>query len=544
MVTPDPGSPTRERENVDTSVVLWLLAVSPVAVLLILVLMGIKTGRAAGAVLVWVLVVGAVAFEAPAGLLALSAGKGIWLGIWILCVVWPALLLYRLASSAGLERIGQIFASVLTRRRENLLIVSWIFPSFIQGIAGFGTPIAVAAPLLLAMGWSKSRAVIYPLIGYHWAVTFGSMGSSFYMASLTARLTEADQGAFAFTAASFLAINCLVAGALVLLLDGGLQGLREGWRVLVVAGIPMGLTLVGVAQLVPAVASLAAGTAGLIAIAAYSTVQRRGVRQETLARPVRSVEGPGATSTQVDGGRPVALVSPYLYLLAVALPVFLWPTSRAWIQNAVVLGFDFPATQTGRGWHNPAVETFNPIVALAHPGFYILLAVALGYATYRVCGLWEPGAGKRTLAAWASSLPRSSISVLLLACVATVLVDTGMVNTLAQGIAEVAGTSFPALSPLVGAMGSFITGSTTSSNALFAALQSDVAALVDLPSPVLLAAQTAGGNVGNAMAPVVILIGATAVDALDETSTILRKCLPVVGVLLLVVIASTLVTIL
>jgi lactate permease len=550
---------------VDSSVGLWLLAVSPVVVLLVLVLVGIRTGRAAGIVFAWVVVLGWLAFGAPADLLALATGKGLWLGVWILCVVWPALLLYRLASTAGLERIGRIFTSVLPRRRENLLIVAWIFPSFIQGIAGFGTPIAVAAPLLLAMGWSKSRAVIYPLIGYHWAVTFGSMGSSFYMASLTARLSAPDEALFALFASSFLAVNCLLAGALVLLLDGGWAGLKEGWRVLLAAGIPMGATLILVAGLVPAVASLAAGTAGLLAVTAYSAWMRRSRRvpvgtprrgahepEEVPADVDRPVDAPVDASAEVqdevlsqtDRERPVALLSPYLYLLALALPVFLWPTSREWIQQAVVLGFDFPATATGRGWTNPAVTTFNPIRVFAHPGFYILLAVLTGYLTYRATGLWRAGAGASTVRAWARSLPQASISVLLLAAVATVLVDTGMVDTLAQGIADVAGSGFPLLAPAVGAMGSFITGSTTSSNALFAALQAEVAVLVDLPAPVLLAAQTAGGNVGNAVAPVVILIGATAVDAVEESGRILRACLVPAAVLLVAVVLATLVVIL
>lgn len=174
------------------------------------------------------LFVGGTAFRAGPETLLMAIGKGVWLGVWILLVVWPALLLYRIATVAGMERIGAIFSSVLPHRRENLLIVAWLFPAFIQGVAGFGTPIAVAAPLLTAIGWSKTRVVLYPLIGYHWAVTFGSMGSSFYMASLTAHLDAQGEYAFALLASGLLAVNCLLAGAAVLTLDGGFAGLREG----------------------------------------------------------------------------------------------------------------------------------------------------------------------------------------------------------------------------------------------------------------------------------------------------------------------------
>ncbi len=178
-----------------------------------------------------------------------------------------------------------------------------------------------------------------------------------------------------------------------------------------------------------------------------------------------------------------------------------------------------------------------------HPGFYILLACGLGYLTYRFTGLWDPGQTRVMVRGWLRSLPQASLSILLLACVATILVDTGMVNVLARGAADVTGSAFPLLSPLVGGMGSFITGSTTSSNALFSALQRDVAELVGLPPHVLLAAQTAGGNVGNALAPVVVLIGLTAVDAVEEAAVVFRACLVPAAVLFSVVITGTLLAI-
>ncbi|MEX1162370.1 MAG: L-lactate permease [Nitriliruptor sp.] len=520
---------------------LWLFAVSPVALLLALVLAGVRTGRAAAMVTGWVVVVGVTVFRAPADLLLVGIAKGLWLGTWILGVIWPALLLYRLASGAGLERIGAVFSTVLPRRRENLLVVAWIFPSFIQGVAGFGTPIAVAAPLLLAMGWTRARAVLYPLVGYHWAVTFGSMGSSFYMASLTANLGIEDQARFAIVASSLLAVNCLVAGALVLLLDGGLTGLREGWSTLLLAGIPMAGTLVVTATAVPAVASLAAGTAGIMAVALKAAYHRRRAKRRVpslTAAPGEDV--PAAIAPPEREKQVPRLLSPYIYLLVTALPVFLWPTSREWVRGVGRMAPSFPGTETGMGWQNPPVVDFTPLSPFGHPGFYILLACVLGYLTYQFGGLWERGRTRAMLAGWARSLPQASISVLLLACVATLLVDAGIVSILARGIAEATGDVYPVIAPFVGVTGSFVTGSTTSSNALFAALQRDVALLIEVPPYLLVAAQTVGGNIGNALAPVVILIGATAVDAPEETGRILRATLLPAAVLFAATIAGIL----
>ncbi|CAN5915589.1 L-lactate permease [soil metagenome] len=525
----------------------WLAATAPVAVLLGAVLGGrIRTQWAAAGVLGLGLVLGATAFRAGPTVLVTGLAKGVWLGLWILLVVWPALLLYRLAQAGGLDDLGEIFTSILPTRRENLLIVAWILPSFIQGVAGFGTPIAVTAPLLMAMGWSPVRAVAYPLIGYHWSVTFGSMGSSFYMASLTASLGGDAQADLALRAAVLLAVNCLVGGGLVLLLDGGIAALREGMRTLLLAGIPMAGTLIVVATAVPAVASLSAGAVGIAAagaLAAYLSRHRGATVSAASSEVATSAATDGAAtagSTSTERRRAAIIMAPYGYLLAVALPVFLVPATRAWVNSHVSLAPSFAATSTGWDWTNQAVDAYTPIDVFAHPGFYIFAACALGFLTYRRAALLDDGSAGPLLAGWVRSLPAASASIVLLAALATVMTDTGMIAVLANGIAQATGGLYPALAPAVGGLGSFMTGSTTSSNALFATLQADVAELLELSPPLLVAAQTAGGNIGNSLAPVVILIGATAVDASDDTAAIMRLCLVPAGLLLAVVSVLTL----
>jgi lactate permease len=178
---------------------------------------------------------------------------------------------------------------------------------------------------------------------------------------------------------------------------------------------------------------------------------------------------------------------------------------------------------------------YTPLALLGHPGAYVLLACVLGYLTFRLCGLWSGPESVGVLRRWVRALPASSVSIVLLACLATVLVESGMVSVLARGSAEVAGDVYPALAPLVGAVGSFTKGSTTSSNALFAPLQAHIAGIVDVEPAILVAAQTAGGNVGNSLAPVIVLIGASAIGAPQAFSRIVRVCLLPAVVLVAVV---------
>ena len=508
-----------------------LLAAAPVLLLFAMVLSGRVVAHVASAlVVVAALVIGVLAYGADGTVVSVALGKGLWLGTWILAVVWPALLLYRVASTCGLERIGSVFEGLMPRRRELLLLLAWVFPSFLQGVAGFGTPIAVSAPLLVAAGWTPVRAVASALIGYQWSVTFGSMGSSYYMAALTARLDPQEQLAFGTLAAVLLAGNLLVAGALVLLMDGGLRALREGSRMLLVTGLSMGGALIVTARAIPAVASLAAGTVGFLSILLLAAIDKRRGRVRPSV-PVTVPGPPGDDLAPPPGvGRSLQLLAPYGYLLLTILPVFLVPASRAWVKEHLVIAPSFPATTTGLGWVNEAVVGFTPLPLLGHPGSFVLVASLLGHLTYRRAGLWPTGPTS-VARDWLRSLPRSSASILLLAVLATVMADTGMVSVLARSIAETAGSAYPALAPLVGGVGSFMTGSTTTSNALFSRLQVDVAALLGVAPEVLLAAQTVGGNIGNALAPVVAVIGLTTVGQTELIGAVLRRVLPATLVL-------------
>lgn len=529
----------------------WLLAVAPVVLLLALVLWGRLSTPVNAVVTVLVACgVAAAAFGAGPAVIAVGLGKGAWVGVWILFVIWPALLMHHLASRIGMRELGHSLENVLPRPTENVLLLAWVLPSFLQGVSGFGTPIAVCAPLLVAIGVDATRAVALPLIGYHWAVGFGSMGSSFYMGALTAHLTAAETNEFAASTSVLLGVNVLVSGLLVALVYGGWRGVRDGWRVLVTAGPAMALTQFAVVRGEPAIGALCGGTAGLLTILLLRRFVDRGTGAAPPARPV-PVGGPG--TPQVGGVTPAirarATAVPYFVLSAIALAVFLPPTVRGWVKSHLLLGPDFPATSTTGGrLPQPAtadaVSTYNPIALLGHPGTFLLIATVVSVVAWRTRGTWRRGTWTEVRRPWLAQAWKSTPSVVLLASVAGVLVDSGMVRAMATGAAEAAGKAYPAVAPFVGALGSFITGSTTSSNALFSALQRDVASLVgDRPAD-LLAAQTAGANVGNSLAPVVIAIGVIAVGSRTSVSAVLRMTVWPALVLLASVLVTTLLLVL
>ena len=535
----------------------WLLAVTPVVLLLVLVMLGRSGAVTNGlATLGLACAIGVMAFGAGPAVLAVGAAKGVWTGLWILCVVWAALVVFHLTREMGLMGLGGLMSSILPRRVENVLIVAWIFPALIQGVAGFGTPIAVAAPLLVTMGIAPVRAVALPLVGYHWAVGFGSMGSSFYMGALTGGLQGDEIRTYAGTAAAMLGASAVLSGVLVCLVHSGWRGLRQGWRVVLVAGLSMALVQALVVQLEPAIGAVSGATAGLLAVAVMRATTARRTHPAAQLRPVgprgaagvstASSTNPGPEEGDADQEVPVTVrraalvLVPYAVLIIGVLAVYLPVASRTWVKSHLLVGPFLPATSTTAGHHNDAVGPFTPIALLGHPATYLLVAAALGLLIWRLLGRWPTGRLRPALVAWRRQALRSSPPVLLLATVATVMADTGMVKTIATGAADVTGTGFPLVSPLVGAVGAFTTGSTTSANALFGGLQSQIAPLIDVPTTTLLAAQLAGGNIGNIVAPMVIAIGVTGVAIQGQEGQVLRL---VVLPALVLLIVTTLLTV-
>lgn len=543
----------------------WALAVLPIVLLVYLVLRSSwPTATQSLVAAASSLVIGAARFGAGPEVLAVGTAKGVWTGIWILYVIWPALLLYHVARHAGLDRMGEVFANVLPRDVENVLLVAWVLPSFIQGVAGFGTPIAIAAPLLISMRVRPALAVALPLIGYHWSVTFGSMGSSFYMGALTAGLDLTEQTSYARYSALLLGVNMMIAGVLVCLMHGGMGSLKEAWRMLLISGCAMLLALQLSVRLEPSVGSLSAGAAGLVSVSLLRLLSKRrliGGSRPPLAtstgnggvddgdRPARQATTGDKKSARAafptakrswSLNRSVIVLLPYAYLLAIVIAVFLPKGSREFAKTHFLVGPSFPATATSFGVTNDPVSTFTPIAVLGHPGSFLLLSAVLGYFTYRRTGLWRASDSRATLQDWLLHARRSSLPVIALAALAAIMVDTGMVQTIASGAAMVTGTGFPAVSPIIGALGSFTTGSTTTSNALFSALQNDVAHLIGISPAVLLAAQTSGGNVGNSLAPVVMIVGITAAGSSTPIGSVLRLVLGPAAVLMTVLMLSTL----
>jgi lactate permease len=460
-------------------------------------------------------------FGLDLGELAVATVRGVWTGAWILLIVLPALLLFEVLDRSGaLARLGDTADQLAPTPGRQVLLLAWILPSFLQGAAGFGAPIAMTAPMLVRRGWAPVAAVATCLVGYQWSVTFGSMGSSYFMAEATARLGPADARSFALRAGVVLAVSALVSGAIVLRRARRRPG--DVWRMLALAAV-MGTVLVATVAAQPALGSTAAGLAGLLA--AWWLLPDRGA-----SRP--------------RGREPGLAALPYIVLTATAAVGFGVPAVREALAGLGELAPVLPGADAAFGFSTPDASMTPGFTPLLHPLPYVLLAASVGVLTYRRAGWWAPGTTSASLRRWASRAWPVTRSLVGLTVLAAVLVEAGMVSALADGLHAALGAGFVILSPLLGTLGTMLTGSTTASNALFASLQAQVATGLGLPPSVLLAGQTAGGNVGNALAPIVIAVGLAAAGATHREGEVLRRNLGAGALLLIAILAMLAVQIL
>jgi lactate permease len=481
---------------------LWavVLAAFPVALLAVLVLRDQPVTRTAWLAAGVAAVIAMAAFGLDLVEVLVSLLRGLWTGSWILLIVLPALLLYEILDRSGaLDHLAEAADQLAPTEGRRLLLLAFVLPSFLQGAAGFGAPIAMSAPMLVRRGMAPAAAVAACLIGYQWSVTFGSMGSSYFMAEATARLDPSDARSFALRAGLVLAISAVVSGLLVL--TRGERSPGDRWRALLI-GVVMGAVLVGIVTVQPAIGSTAAGLAGLVAC--------------WLVLPGRGGSRPGGSDL-------VVAASPYAVLTVTAVIGFAVQPVRAVFDRVPALAPVLPGVEAAFGFATPESSVTPVFRPLLHPLPYLLLAIAVAVLGYRRRGWWPSGRTQEAITGWVPRARKVAASILGLTVLAAVLTEAGMVAAMAAALADSLGIGFLLVSAPLGSLGTILTGSTTASNALFSSLQAEVAVALGLLPALLLSGQTAGGNIGNTLAPAPIAVGTASAGAVGQEGAVLRR---------------------
>ena len=506
----------------------WVLAAAPVVVLMVAIFfVGWSAPRAGSTAWVLALALAFLVFGAASDHVAIASAKGLSLSVFVLSIVWTSVYMFNLVDRLdGIDAIGRAMARLSEDRLAQALLIGWGFSSFVQGVTGFGVPIAVAAPLLIMLGFSPARAAGMALVGHGWAVTFGSMGSSYYTIQL---VTGIEGDVIAPHMALLFAPVIVVSGVLVAHIYGGFGAVRRSLPLVVVAGAVMaaGMYLLAEAD-APQIASSVPAILGMVTMALLA-------RTPLLVREPR---GP-APETPEDGESADPLpfwlaFLPYTLLISLSVIAQIGPIKEA--SAGLRWALDYPGFVTGEGFVVAAADDFAPIRLLNHPAPLIVISLLVSVALYVATSRWRRGVAAEALRLTYSQCLATSIGVASMAMMAVVMADTGMTVLLARGLADASGPVFPLVSPFIGMLGAFMSGSNTNSNVMFGLLQLETARALDIGPVTISSIQSVGASVGSAMAPAKVLVGAAVVGLSGSERDIFRIVIPYI--LLLVLLAG------
>lgn len=521
----------------------WVIAALPLLVLLLLlVVLRWKAPEAGPIGMLVAAVIALLIYRTPVDTLAVAGGKGVWDAVFILYVIWPALLLYRVVDRAGaFVALREGIERFSNNELFLVLAFGWVFVSFLQGITGFGAPVAIVAPLLLALDVRPLYAVVIPLIGHAWANMFGTLAVAWLATLQVIDLQQPE--VTAWQTALLLVIPNLLAGVGIAWLFGrGRAVVHAAPFIAIIALIQSGGQF-ALALWNPVLAGFVASAVALVALYPLSRWKRYAERAESITErpamrdPVEVAERQRAEHEAKEPAPVMGLsmaLAPYAILTVLTVGALIVPPIERTLEGFEV-GPPFPSVSTGYDLEQPAEEQYAPFAPLTHPGTFLLLASLLSWLMYRSRGYYrswrrEGGAENGGGGLWqtvASDAIPASIAVVALLAMSRVMDHSGQTLVLARGIAEVAPPLvFAFFASWIGLLGSFMTSSNTASNILFAPLQQSVAEAEGLREATIIGAHHAGAAVGNAIAPANVVLGTGTAGIVGREGDVLRKVLP------------------
>jgi len=495
-------------------------------------------GHIAGSItLVLSVLVAIFAFQMPADMALAAAGYGFAYGLWpIAWIIVAAVFLYKLTVKSGqFEIIRSSVMSITDDERLQVLLIAFCFGAFLEGAAGFGAPVAITAALLVGLGLNPLYAAGLCLIANTAPVAFGALGIPVIVAGQVSGIDAFKIGAMAGRQLPFLSL--FVPFWLMFMMDG-LKGVKETWPAALVAGSTFGITQYFTSNYIgPELPDITSALVSMVSLTLFLKVwqpQRAGesaVMSSGGAAIIGSPGGFGQPRTSVKSpytlGQIIKAWSPFLILTVMVTIWTLKPfkamfaaggAMQAWTFNFPIPHLDQLVMKTAPIVANatamPAVYKFDLIAA---SGTAILFSAILAMVVLRI----NPLTGLTTFKETLKELRWAIVSIGMVLAFAFVMNFSGMSSTLALVLAGT-GAAFPFFSPFLGWLGVFLTGSDTSSNALFGSLQATTAHQVGVSDVLMVAANSTGGVTGKMISPQSIAVACAATGLVGKESDLFR----------------------
>ena len=479
----------------------FIAAISPIILLTsLLIVVKLPSHKAILIASIATMIIAITIYGMPLHLAVASYAYGVLYGLWpISWIVINAMILLNIAEEAGsIKSLEEwVLRNILSGRIAQMLFIAFLFGSLIEGIDGFGFPIAIASALLVRLGFSPLSAVLIALLANTITVPYASLGVPILTLSL---VTNLDYHTLASSVALQLIPFSIIIPFLMALKAKEKKGIKENLDVVLLSGITMGTMIYLVAYYInPYLSGILGPMASMIIVTLYERL--RHTRNKDYGNKRKTIHG----------------WIPWIYvilLMTICLTLNITKLFTIRVEIPYLHGQVYIKLY---GKTYDAIYEWSPI---AH-GTIVLIATLLTAATYKI-------KTKRVICIAYNTIKRLEGSIL------TITMALGMAFLMNySGISLTIGYTlsllkrvYPFMSALIGWLGTFITGSCTGSNALFGNLQRISAELLGISPYVTTTANVTGGVLGKIVSLQSITIGTSAAGLFGKEGEVMRKLLP------------------
>ena len=439
--------------------------------------------------------------------------EGMAIALWpILLVIVAALFTYNLAvETKTMDVIKKMLSSITTDKRIQVLILAWGFGGFLEAVAGYGTAVAIPASILASLGFNPLFAAVICLLANTVPTAFGALGIP---VTTLATVTGLEVVHLSYVTSIQLAgFIVLIPFLLVILTEKSIKALKGVVGITLVSGITFAVPQIFIAKYLGA--DLPALVASICSMAC-TILMAKAMNKEK----VETKEDKIGLKEGVLAWLPYILLCGLILIASPLVPSINSLLAKA-SSNIHIYTGDATST-TSFSWINT-------------PGMMILIATFIAGLIQKLKFTYMLDVLKRTII----QLKTSFITIMSIVAISKIMSHSGMTSSISFGLCAITGSFYPLIAPLLGAIGTFVTGSDTSANILFGALQTEAAKSLSIDPYWIAAANTAGATAGKMISPQSIAIATSATGLIGSEgkilSTTVKYCLGYVIILGLIV---------